>query len=159
MASLSPAREDVPHVWIPAAGVCRALYLGMPCRWPLGKARYLCSLSTLAWHGVFSPTSLEHHGEHKSSHLCQPFPSLCTSLMRPNRPKQFCLQFSVLRSCSSGQVRYQCFHGSAIGRCNGFTVTCAGRCIPRLDPCSRSLLSTLLGDALSLAIGQSSLLR
>ena len=45
------------------------------------------------------------------------------------------------------------------GRCNGFTVTCAGRCIPRLGPCSRSLLSTLLGDALSLAIGQSLLPR
>ena len=50
-------------------------------------------LSTLAWHGVFSPTSVEHHAGHKCSHLCQPFPSLCTALMRPNRPKQFCLQF------------------------------------------------------------------
>ena len=65
----------------------------MPCRWPLGKARYLGGLSTLAWHGVFSPTIVEHQGGHKSLHLCQPFPSLCTALMKPNRPKQFCLQF------------------------------------------------------------------
>ena len=99
----------------------------MPCRWPLVKARYLGGLSTLAWHGVFSPTSVEHHGGHKCSHLCQPFASL----------------------------KYQCFHGNAIGWCNGFTVTCAGRCIPSLDPCRRSLLSTLLGDVLSLAIGKS----
>ena len=131
----------------------------MPCRWPLGKARYLSSLSTLAWHGVFLPTSLEHQGGHKCSHFCQPFPSLCTALMRPNRLKQFCLQFWVLRSSSSGQVRYQCFHGSVVGRCNGFTVTCEDRCIPYLDPSSRILLSTLLGDALSLAIRQSSLPR
>ena len=95
MASLSPARADVSHVWIPAARVCWALYLGMPCRWPLGKARYLGGLSTLAWHGGFSPTSLEHQGGHKCSHLCQPFPSLCTAVMRPNRPKQFWLQFWV----------------------------------------------------------------
>ena len=47
------------------------------------------------WHGVFSPTSLEHQRGHKCSHLCQPFPSLCTALMRPNRPNQFCLQFWV----------------------------------------------------------------
>ena len=31
----------------------------MPCRWPLGKARYFGGLSTLAWHGVFSPTSID----------------------------------------------------------------------------------------------------
>ena len=67
--------------------------LGNALSLAIGKAHYLGSLSTLAWHGVFSPTGVEHQGGHKCSHLCQPFPSLCTARMRPNRPKQFCLQF------------------------------------------------------------------